>query len=66
MLQNRYAIAKQVWKLSAADLCEIARNSVLVSGYSDHVKMRWLGQNVRSCDPCCLFAVNEERVSCKL
>ena len=30
-------MAAQVWKLSATDLCEIARNSVLHSGYPPQV-----------------------------
>ena len=30
-------MAAQVWKLSATDLCEIARNSVLHSGYPAQV-----------------------------
>ena len=38
------AVAAQVWKLSAADLCEIARNSVLQSGFPHECKMHWVGQ----------------------
>lgn len=34
---EEYAIAAQVWKLSTCDLCEIARNSVLQSGFSHQV-----------------------------
>jgi hypothetical protein len=30
----------QVWKLSACDLCEIARNSVYQSGFSHATKVR--------------------------
>jgi len=30
---EEYSVAAQVWKLSATDLCEIARNSVLHSGF---------------------------------
>ena len=29
----RYSVAAQVWKLGSVDMCEIARNSVLQSGY---------------------------------
>ena len=35
-------MAAQVWKLSATDLCEIARNSVLHSGYPAQVRPRGL------------------------
>uniref|UniRef100_A0A0A9XGN5 AMP deaminase n=2 Tax=Lygus hesperus TaxID=30085 RepID=A0A0A9XGN5_LYGHE len=43
-LMEEYSIAAQVWKLSPCDMCELARNSVLVSGYSEVVKRYWLGQ----------------------
>jgi AMP deaminase len=33
----------QIWKLSSCDMCELARNSVLQSGFGDGVKMEWLG-----------------------
>ena len=42
---EEYSIAAQVWKLSTCDMCEIARNSVLMSGYSHVVKQHWLGPN---------------------
>ncbi|SBS86092.1 AMP deaminase, putative [Plasmodium ovale curtisi] len=32
-----------VWKLSTVDLCEIARNSVIQSGYEPSFKKHWLG-----------------------
>ncbi|KAK2080050.1 hypothetical protein QBZ16_002446 [Prototheca wickerhamii] len=41
-LVEEYSVAAQVWKLSATDLCEIARNSVLHSGYPHQVKMHWV------------------------
>ena len=37
-LVEEYSVAAQVWKLSATDLCEIARNSVLHSGYPPQVR----------------------------
>lgn len=54
---EEYSIAAQVWKLSSVDMCELARNSVLMSGFSHEVRDRsvaWhssssalsLGQNV--------------------
>ena len=33
----------QVWKLSSCDMCELARNSVLQSGFEDKLKRYWLG-----------------------
>lgn len=36
-LVEEYSVAAQVWKLSATDLCEIARNSVLHSGFPHQV-----------------------------
>lgn len=33
----------QVWKLSSADQCEIARNSVLQSGWEARYKLHFLG-----------------------
>jgi len=34
---EEYSIAAQVWKLSSVDMCELARNSVLMSGFSHKV-----------------------------
>ncbi|KAJ3585840.1 hypothetical protein NHX12_012248 [Muraenolepis orangiensis] len=42
-LMEEYSIAAQVWKLSSCDMCELARNSVLMSGFSHKVKRSWLG-----------------------
>uniref|UniRef100_A0AAY4AZS6 AMP deaminase n=1 Tax=Denticeps clupeoides TaxID=299321 RepID=A0AAY4AZS6_9TELE len=42
-LMEEYSIATQVWKLSSCDMCELARNSVLMSGFSHQVKSYWLG-----------------------
>ena len=44
-LLEEYGTAKQFWKYSNVDLCEIARNSVLQSGFEDGVKQKWLGVN---------------------
>ena len=38
-LMEEYSIAAQVWKLSSVDMCELARNSILMSGFSDEVKI---------------------------
>jgi len=34
---EEYSIAAQVWKLSSADMCELARNSVIMSGFPNEV-----------------------------
>ncbi|XP_068199349.1 AMP deaminase 2 isoform X1 [Antennarius striatus] len=44
-LMEEYSIAAQVWKLSSCDMCELARNSVVMSGFSHKVKSLWLGPN---------------------
>jgi AMP deaminase len=41
-LVEEYSVAAQVWKLSAADLCEIAKTSVLNSGFPVASKMHWV------------------------
>lgn len=42
-LMEEYSVAAQIWKLSGTDMCEIARNSVLQSGWESQIKMHWLG-----------------------
>ncbi|KAJ1428056.1 hypothetical protein B484DRAFT_450050 [Ochromonadaceae sp. CCMP2298] len=44
-LLEEYSVAAQVWKLSATDQCEIARNSVLQSGFENKYKLHFLGAN---------------------
>ncbi|KAH8860159.1 AMP deaminase 2 [Schistosoma japonicum] len=44
-LIEEYSIAAQVWKFSSTDMCELARNSVLMSGFSPLIKSHWLGPN---------------------
>ena len=34
---EEYSIAAQVWKLSPCDMCKLARNSVVMSGFEDEV-----------------------------
>lgn len=41
-LMEEYSIAAQVWHFSAADKCEIARNSVLQSGFPASNKQYWI------------------------
>lgn len=47
-LLEEYAIARHIWRLSITDLSEIARNSVLQSGFPDKVKREWLGADFDS------------------
>ncbi|XP_069942134.1 AMP deaminase 2-like isoform X4 [Cherax quadricarinatus] len=44
-LMEEYSIATQVWKLSQTDMCELARNSVLMSGFEHEIKQFWIGPN---------------------
>nr|UAW06711.1 deaminase [Kerria lacca] len=44
-LMEEYSIAAQVWKLSSCDMCELARHSVLMSGFPHQYKKHWLGPN---------------------
>ena len=44
-LMEEYATCAQMWRLSVADLCEIARNSVVLSGFPEADKKRWLGDD---------------------
>eukprot|EP00808_Paulinella_micropora_P019542 g9322.t1 len=44
-LVEEYSVAGQVWKLNSVDMCEIARNSVLQSGFPHKHKARWIGNN---------------------
>ncbi|KAF7459364.1 AMP deaminase [Cryptosporidium felis] len=47
-LLEEYSIASHIWKLNNVDLCEIARNSVLQSGFSSKSKASWLG--IKNCN----------------
>ena len=42
-LIEEYSVAAQIYKLNAVDMCELARNSVLQSGFEHTLKQRWLG-----------------------
>ncbi len=44
-LLEEYSICRIFWSFSNSDLSEIARNSVLQSGYSHEWKLKWLGPN---------------------
>ncbi|PKC59713.1 AMP deaminase [Rhizophagus irregularis] len=46
-LIEEYSVAAQIWKLSASDMCELARNSVIQSGFEMAVKKHWLGKDWR-------------------
>lgn len=40
---EEYSVAASIYLLNAADLCELARNSVLSSGYDGWYKSHWIG-----------------------
>ena len=40
---EEYSIAAQVWKLSSVDMCELAKNSVIMSGFEHKVCEGWEG-----------------------
>lgn len=42
-LMEEYSVAAQIWKLSSCDMCEIARNSVIASGWEGELKEKWVG-----------------------
>ncbi|KAG9253538.1 uncharacterized protein F5Z01DRAFT_657463 [Emericellopsis atlantica] len=42
-LIEEYSVAAQIYKLSSVDMCELAKNSVLQSGYELSIKKKWLG-----------------------
>ncbi|KAH0564931.1 putative zinc finger protein [Trichoglossum hirsutum] len=44
-LIEEYSVAAQIYKLSAVDMCELAKNSVMQSGFEHAVKQRWLGKD---------------------
>ncbi|KAG0636083.1 hypothetical protein HOY80DRAFT_386128 [Tuber brumale] len=44
-LIEEYSVAAQIYKLSAVDMCELAKNSVLQSGFEGAIKARWLGND---------------------
>ncbi|KAK5009175.1 AMP deaminase [Cryomyces antarcticus] len=43
-LIEEYSVAAQIYKLSAVDMCELAKRSVLQSGFEHVIKQRWLGK----------------------
>lgn len=42
-LIEEYSVAAQIYKLSAVDMCELAKHSVEQSGFEHVMKQRWLG-----------------------
>ncbi|EDO18899.1 hypothetical protein Kpol_1023p68 [Vanderwaltozyma polyspora DSM 70294] len=44
-LIEEYSVAAQIYKLSNVDMCELARNSVLQSGWEASIKRHWIGEN---------------------
>lgn len=46
-LIEEYAVAAQIYKLSAVDMCELALHSVNQSGFEHQLKQRWLGPDYK-------------------
>ncbi|KAL3235059.1 AMP deaminase [Nakaseomyces bracarensis] len=44
-LIEEYSVAAQIYKLSNVDMCELARNSVLQSGWEAQIKRHWIGKD---------------------
>ena len=44
-LLEEYSVARASFDLSMTDMMEIARNSILQSGFEDAFKKKWLGEN---------------------
>ncbi|CEP63704.1 AMP deaminase LALA0_S09e00628g [Lachancea lanzarotensis] len=44
-LIEEYSVAAQIYKLSNVDMCELARNSVLQSGWESQIKRHWIGKD---------------------
>ena len=49
-IMEEYATSSQMWRLSVSDLCEIARNSVVQSGFREEEKKEWLGEGYAADD----------------
>lgn len=47
-LMEEYSVAAQIYKLSAVDMCELSKHSVVQSGFEHAIKQRWLGANYHS------------------
>jgi AMP deaminase len=47
-LIEEYAVAAQIYKLTAVDMCELAKHSVVQSGFEHSVKQHWLGKDYRA------------------
>ncbi|KAJ2358496.1 AMP deaminase [Coemansia sp. RSA 2618] len=44
-LMEEYSVAAQIWKYSSVDMCELAMNSVIQSGFEAEVKRHWIGRD---------------------
>lgn len=51
-LIEEYSVAAQIYKLSNVDMCELAKNSVLQSGFEAKLKQNWIGDQIGRDDDC--------------
>ncbi|OJJ30056.1 hypothetical protein ASPWEDRAFT_46792 [Aspergillus wentii DTO 134E9] len=56
-LIEEYSVAAQIYKFSAVDMCELAKHSVMQSGFELSLKERWLGTD------CCWPGVTGNNVA---
>ena len=63
---EEYSIAAQVWKLSPCDMCELAKNSVVMSGFEDRVRELYMYclQRMLSCDSVCAQVFLQDHFCC--
>ncbi|KAI5295275.1 AMP deaminase [Ascosphaera acerosa] len=50
-LIEEYSVAAQIYKFSAVDMCELAKRSVLQSGFEMQLKHHWLGKQCHITGP---------------
>eukprot|EP01123_Difflugia_compressa_P015458 TRINITY_DN8697_c0_g1_i1.p1 TRINITY_DN8697_c0_g1~~TRINITY_DN8697_c0_g1_i1.p1 ORF type:complete len:303 (-),score=38.69 TRINITY_DN8697_c0_g1_i1:28-864(-) len=50
-LAEEYALAAQMWKFTTTDLCELARSSILISGFPSGTKKKLIGVNYEQPGP---------------
>jgi AMP deaminase len=47
-LVEEYSIAAHIYRLSSIDMCELARNSIIQSGWELQIKKQWLGDDLET------------------
>ncbi|CAD2099231.1 AMP deaminase, putative [Plasmodium vinckei] len=60
-LLEEYSVCAHIWRLTTVDLSEIARNSIIQSGYEPSFKRHWLGEGGENTSP--NFSSNPEKTN---